>query len=190
MRVITRRTTPYNQVDSNWMVGGAAAAYNQSQSALKLTVSQGIFQQLQPGSENFNLPLMDAEANGAISIAKAANAVYAGTVTRLIFTNEFVTDATTTNEVDNLINQPQGATPSYMAQAHALGLEVGVRSNTFGQLTEPELALPCPVAKPGEKRRLHHAEPVPVERGDRDAAAGGGGGRVAVSMRSWPRRGR
>jgi hypothetical protein len=50
-------TTPYNQVDSNWMVGGAAAAYNQSQNALKLTVSQGIYQQLQPGSESFNIPL-------------------------------------------------------------------------------------------------------------------------------------
>ncbi|HEV3311278.1 MAG TPA: glycosyl hydrolase family 17 protein [Chloroflexota bacterium] len=130
-------TTPYNQVDSNWMVGGAAAAYNQSQGALKETVSQGIFQQLQPGSEAFNLPLMDAEANGAVSIAKAANAVYAGTVTRLIFTNEFVTDATTTNEVYDLINQPQGATPSFKDQAHGLGLEVGVRSNTFGQLTNP-----------------------------------------------------
>jgi hypothetical protein len=130
-------TTPYNQVDSNWMVGGAAAAYNQSQSALELTVSQGIYQQLQPMSENFNLPLMDAEANGAISIAKAANAIYPGTVTRLIFTNEFVTDATTTDEVENLITQPQGEAPSYLAQAHALGLEVGVRSNTFGQLTDP-----------------------------------------------------
>ncbi len=81
------------------MVGGAAAAYNQSQNALKLTVNQGIYQQLLPNSENFNIPLMTAEVNGAFSIAKAANAVYPGTVTRLIFTNEFVTDATTTNEV-------------------------------------------------------------------------------------------
>ena len=130
-------TTPYNQVDSNWMVGGAAAAYNQSKGALKMTVSQGIFQQLQPYSEQFNLPLMDAEANGAISIAKAANATYAGTVTRLVFTNEFVTDTTTTNEVDDLITQPQGATPSYAQQAHTLGLQVGVRSNAFGQLLNP-----------------------------------------------------
>jgi exo-beta-1,3-glucanase (GH17 family) len=128
--------TPYNQVDSAWMVGGAAAAYNQSQGAAKVTVSQGIFQQLQPGSKAFDLPLMDAEANGAISIAKSANSVYAGTVTRLIFTNEFVTDATTTNEVYDLINKPQGQTPSYKDQAHSLNLEVGVRSNTFGQLTD------------------------------------------------------
>src|SRR5262249_40141789 len=98
---------PYNQVDSAWMVGGAAAAYSQSQGALKVTVSQGIFQQLQDRSKTFNLPLMDAEANGAISIAKSANSVYAGTVTRLIFTNEFVTDAATTNEVYDLINEPQ-----------------------------------------------------------------------------------
>ncbi len=131
-------STPYNQVDSNWMVGGAAAAYNQSQKALKLTVNQGIYQQLLPNSENFNIPLMTAEVNGAFSIAKAANAVYPGTVTRLIFTNEFVTDATTTNEVLNLITQPQGSNPSYRDQAHALGLEVGVRSNTFGQLTDPQ----------------------------------------------------
>ena len=129
-------TTPYNQVDSTWMVGGAAAAYNQSKGALKETVSQGIFQQLQPKSELFNMPYMLAEANGAISIAKAANAVYAGTVTRLIFTNEFVADATTTNEVNDLINTPQqGQTASYKDQAHALGLAVGVRSNTFGNLT-------------------------------------------------------
>jgi exo-beta-1,3-glucanase (GH17 family) len=127
---------PYNTVDSNWMVGGVAAAYNQRQGALKLTVSQGIYQQLVPYTTNFNLPLMVAEANGAISIAKAANAVYAGTVTRLIFTNEFVHDAATTQAVDNFITQPQGdQSMSYLEQAHKLGLEVGVRSDSFGQLT-------------------------------------------------------
>jgi hypothetical protein len=129
--------TPYNQVDSNWMVAGAAAAYNQSKNALKVTVSQGIFQQLVPNTTNFNMPLMNAEVNGAFSIAKAAHGVYAGTVTRLIFTNEFVHDATTTQEVDNLITQAQGGNPSYKDQAHSLGLEVGVRSETFGQLTNP-----------------------------------------------------
>ena len=173
-------TTPYNQVDSNWMVGGAAAAYNQSQSALKLTVSQGIYQQLQPMSENFNLPLMDAEANGAISIAKAANAIYPGTVTRLIFTNEFVTDATTTNEVENLITQPQGGAPSYLAQAHAHGLEVGVRSNTFGQLTDPSSPYLVPLQNLVKKRRLHHVKPVSDQRGDREPCAGRGGRRSAV----------
>jgi exo-beta-1,3-glucanase (GH17 family) len=130
-------TTPYNQVDSTWMVGGAAASYNKSQGALDLTISQGIYQQLDANQINFNMPLMDAEANGALSIAGAANAVYPGTVTRLIFTNEFVTDATTTNEVDDLINDSQSGASSYAAQAHAMGLEVGVRSNTFGQLTNP-----------------------------------------------------
>jgi len=129
--------TPYNQVDSNWMVGSAAAAYNKSQGAVALTVSQGIYQQLQANLINFNTPLMDAEANGALSIASAANAVYPGTVTRLIFTNEFVTDATTTGEVYHFINDAQGSMASYATQAHNMGLEVGVRSNTFGQLTDP-----------------------------------------------------
>jgi exo-beta-1,3-glucanase (GH17 family) len=128
---------PYNQVDSNWMVGEAAAAYNKSQNALKLTVSQGIYQQLVGNTTAFNLPLMYAEANGAISIAKASNVIYPGTVTRLIFTNEFVHDAATTQAVDNLITQPHDSLPSYKDQAHSLGLEVGVRSDSFGQLTDP-----------------------------------------------------
>src|SRR5262249_3991031 len=85
-----------------------------------------------------------------ISIAKSANSVYAGIVTRLIFTNEFVTDAATTNEVYDLINKPQGETASYKDQAHSLNLEVGVRSNTFGQLTKSDSPYLVPLQNLGK----------------------------------------
>jgi exo-beta-1,3-glucanase (GH17 family) len=119
-------TTPWNQVDSAWMVGGAAANFNKRQGQLALTVSQGIFQQVQNGG--IVNPLMNAEINGALQIARTANAVYPRTVQRLVFTNEYVTNAATTTQVDQLILKNKAA-------AQALGLKVGVRSNTFGQLT-------------------------------------------------------
>ena len=119
-------TTPWNQVDSAWRVGGAAAAFNKHAGRLALTISQGIYQQVQNGG--ILNPLMTAEIDGAFHIAKNANATFAGTVRRLVFTNEYVTDATTTTQVDHLVEK-------YKAEAHKLGLQVGVRSNTFGQLT-------------------------------------------------------
>jgi glucan 1,3-beta-glucosidase len=114
-------STPYNQVDSNWMVGIAAAQYNAQKKALAVVVSQGIYQQADDAHQR-------AEIEGAFSIAAAANAAYPGSVKRLIFTNEYVTDAATTSQVLALINQ-------YSDRAHKAGLEVGVRSNTFGNLT-------------------------------------------------------
>lgn len=121
-------TTPYNKVDSAWMVAGAAANYNKAQKQLALTVQQGIYQQVQSGS--ILNSLMNAEINGAFQIAKAANAVYPGTVKRLVFTNEYATDAASTNQVDQLIKQNRD-------RAHDMGLTVGVRSQTFGQLNDP-----------------------------------------------------
>ena len=132
---------------------------------------------------------MDAEANGAISIAKAANAVYAGTVTRLIFTNEFVTDATTTNEVYDLINQPQGATPSYKDQAHSLGLRGGRALEYLRPAHQSELALSRAAAEPGEERRLHHAEPVSRRMSTPRRHSKGRRTLQCNTMRSWPRRG-
>ena len=123
--------TAWNAVDSNWMVGPSAANINSSMGRKVLDVAQGIYQQLDsPGSNGFNLPLMNAEINGALSIAQNANAIFPQTVTRLIFTNEFVTDATSATNLTSLIRQ-------YATQAHELGLAVGVRSQVFGQLTNP-----------------------------------------------------
>lgn len=121
-------STPWNQVDSNWMVGGSAASYNHQQGNVSMTVSQGIFQQVQ--NHSILNPLMTAEINGAFQIARNANATFPGTVQRLVFTNEYITNAATTSEVDQLIQ-------TYKAQAHQLGLRVGVRSNAFGNLTDP-----------------------------------------------------
>jgi exo-beta-1,3-glucanase (GH17 family) len=119
---------PWNMVDSNWQVGPAAAAYNKQQGKPTITVSQGIFQQVQNGS--IANAFQEAEVADAFQDASNANATFAGTVTRLVFTNEYVTSAATTDQVNALItaNKPK---------AHDMGLEVGVRSNTFGQLTNP-----------------------------------------------------
>lgn len=119
-------TTPYNKVDSAWMVGSAAANLNKRQGKLALTVSHGAFQQVQSGS--ILNPLMTAEINGALAIAKNANAIFPRTVQRLVITNEYVANAATTTQVDQLVQKNKAA-------AQALGVKIGVRSNTFGQLT-------------------------------------------------------
>jgi exo-beta-1,3-glucanase (GH17 family) len=116
-------TTPWNQVDSNCHVAVAAAQVNQQQSKVAIEVSQGIYQQPTPD-------LQQAEIAAAFAAAQAANAVFAKTVTTLVFTNEYVTDATTTSAVTAmLIDNKQ--------KAKNLSLKVGVRSQTFGQLTNP-----------------------------------------------------
>ena len=86
-------------------------------------VSQGIYQQP-------TLELQQAEIAAAFAAAQAANSVFANTVTTLVFTNEYVTDATTTSAVTAMLtgNKPK---------AKNLNLKVGVRSQTFGQLTNP-----------------------------------------------------
>lgn len=121
--------TPWNKVDSNWMVASEAAKYNKANNGLKLTVNQGIYQQTDiPG--NIVPDQMNIEIANAFAIAADANATYSGTVKRLIFTNEYVTTASSTNAVNQLIT-------AHKAAAHAKGIEVGVRSQTFGQLTNP-----------------------------------------------------
>jgi exo-beta-1,3-glucanase (GH17 family) len=111
---------PYDKVDSAWEVPIAAAKLNKAQNRLALTVSQGIYQRNTPAQ-------MTSEIDEAFKIAKVANKIYPGTVNRLIFTNEYVTNATTTNQVNELITK-------YKPAAHKMGLQVGVRSQTFGQL--------------------------------------------------------
>ena len=113
--------TPWNQVDSNCHVAGAAAQVNQQQGKVAIEVSQGIYQQSTPA-------LQQAEIAAAFAAAEAANAVFPNTVTTLVFTNEYVTDATTTAAVTAMLtgNKPKAKT---------LNLKVGVRAQTFGQLT-------------------------------------------------------
>ncbi len=115
--------TPWNQVDSNCHVAGAAAQVNQQQGKVAIEVSQGIYQQPTP-------ELQQAEIAAAFAAAQAANAVFPNTVTSLVFTNEYVTDGTTTAGVTAMLAANQ-------ANAKGLGLKVGVRSQTFGQLTNP-----------------------------------------------------
>ena len=138
--------TPLNKLDSNSLVAGAAANYNNQAKFLAVIVSQGISQQVQSGSLDTVHTI--TEINDAFKIAEAANNTFPGTVKRLIFTNEYVTNATTTNQVDQLINMKpdlQGQPPppsykpsykSYKEWANGMGLTVGVRSNTFGQLND------------------------------------------------------
>lgn len=121
--------TPWNKVDSNWMVASEAANYNKANNGLKVTVNQGVYQQTDAAG-NLAPDRMGIEVSNAFSIAADANATYSGTVKRLIFTNEYVTNASTTSAVNQLITANKAA-------AHAKGMEVGVRSQTFGQLTNP-----------------------------------------------------
>jgi len=115
--------TPWNQVDSNCHVAGAAAQVNQQQGKVAIAVSQGIYQQPAPD-------LQQAEIAAAFAAAQAANSVFANTVTTLVFTNEYVTDAATTGAVTAMLTANK-------SKANGLNLKVGVRSQTFGQLTNP-----------------------------------------------------
>ena len=116
-------TQPWNQVDSNCHVAGAAAQLNQQMGKVAIEVAQGIYQQS-------DTALQQAEVEAAFSAAQAANGVYANTVTSFVFTNEYVTDAQTTNAVNAMI-------AANKQRAHNLNIKVGVRSHTFGQIADP-----------------------------------------------------
>ncbi len=116
-------TTPWDQVDSNCHVAGAAAQINQLRNQVAIEVAQGIYQQPNP-------ELQQAEIQAAFSAASAANAVFANTVTSLVFTNEYVVDAQTANAVNDMIVANKD-------NAHNLNIKVGVRSQTFGNIADP-----------------------------------------------------
>ena len=117
-------TTPWNQVDSNCLVAGAAAQLNHQMGKLVIQVAQGIYQHTDAG-------LQQREIEAAFSAANAANAVYPNTLTSLVFTNEYVVDAATSNAVNAMIVK-------YKQRAQQLGVKVGVRSHTFGEIANPQ----------------------------------------------------
>lgn len=116
-------TQPWNQVDSNCHVADAAAQLNQQMGKVAIEVAQGIYQ-------HSDTALQQAEVEAAFSAAQSANGVYANTVTSLVFTNEYVIDSQTTNAVNTMITANK-------QRANNLNIKVGVRSHTFGQLTDP-----------------------------------------------------
>ena len=73
--------TPWNQVDSNCHVAGAAAQVNQQQGKAAIEVSQGIYQQPTPA-------LQQAEIAAAFAAAQAANAGYTNTRTSQVLKKE------------------------------------------------------------------------------------------------------
>lgn len=119
---------PYNKLDSTWEVASAAADLNKAQKKLVMTVSQGIYQQTN-NDGTINPTAMNAEINDAFQIVTNANKIYPGTVTRLIFTNEYVKNAAKTSAVDAMVLANK-------AKANAMGIQVGVRAETFGVLTD------------------------------------------------------
>ncbi len=123
--------TPWNQVDSNCHVAEAAAQLNRRLGKRAIEVSQGIYQQPTP-------ELQQAEIAAAMTATREANAVFPNTVTSLVFTNEYVTDATTTGAVTAMLISTKAA-------AKTLGLKIGVRSQTFGQLTDPRSSYLAPL---------------------------------------------
>ena len=120
-------TTAWDKVDSDWMVGIAAANINAQAGQKVIDVVQGIYQQVYPTTSTFT-PLMEAEVNGAFSIAANANIIFPQTVTKLVFTDDFFVDAQSTANLTTLVG-------NYTTAAHAAGLQVGVRSLNFGELT-------------------------------------------------------
>jgi exo-beta-1,3-glucanase (GH17 family) len=96
-----------------------AAAINKEAHALKLTVSQGIFQQA-------NAADWRSEIKTAIEVTKMANETYPGTVNRLIFSNEYVNTPARTDEVIAFINEYRSQIP---------GVQAGVRLNNLGDLS-------------------------------------------------------
>lgn len=119
-------STAWNKVDSNCLVAGAAASINKKAGKLVVEVAQGIYQQS-------STDLQNAEIAGALSAATAANKTYAGTVTSLIFTNEYCYDEANTKSVLAMINAFKKGNPG-------AGLKLGVRSNAMGNLTSPYTA--------------------------------------------------
>jgi|GEM_PF-2983671 len=119
-------TTPWNQVDSNCHVAVAAAQLNKLRGKVAIEVAQGVYQQS-------NAELQQAEIKAAFSAASAANALVSNTVTSLVFTNEYIVDAQTTNAVNAMI-------VANKQNAHNLNIKVGVRSNAFGNIAAPNSA--------------------------------------------------
>ena len=116
-------TTPWNQLDSNCLVAGAAAQLNRQMGRVAIEVAQGIYQHSDPAVQQI-------EINAAFSAAESANASYPNTVTSFIFTNEYITDAQTTNAVNAMI-------VANKQKARERGIKVGVRSHTFGHIANP-----------------------------------------------------
>ncbi len=112
------RNLPLNEYNSNILIPGDAAQYNKQQGALKLTVSQGIFQQDSPAA-------WKSEIETAIKITKSANQTYPGTVNRLIFSNEYVRTPAEINQVNHYISQYKSQVP---------GIQVGVRLENLGAM--------------------------------------------------------
>jgi exo-beta-1,3-glucanase (GH17 family) len=109
---------PLDNLNSNVLVATDAAKINKAANALKLTVSQGIFQQ--DSAANW-----DSEIETAIKVTKMANEIYPGTVNRLIFSNEYLDSAARINQVMTLITKNRSQVP---------GVQVGVRINNLGDL--------------------------------------------------------
>ncbi len=109
---------PLKDLNSNVLVATDAAAINKQANAQMLTVSQGIFQQ--PGAAAWK-----SEIDTAIKVSQIANKTYAGTVNRLIFSNEYVDTPARVDEVIALVNKYRSQVP---------GVQVGVRLNNLGQL--------------------------------------------------------
>jgi exo-beta-1,3-glucanase (GH17 family) len=110
---------PDDDLDSNVLVAKDAALMNKAAGTLKLTVSQGIFQQ--DSAANW-----DSEIETAIKETKMANEIYPGTVNRLIFSNEYLYSPANVDQVIGLIDKYRSQVP---------GVAVGVRMNNLGDLT-------------------------------------------------------
>jgi exo-beta-1,3-glucanase (GH17 family) len=111
---------PFNKLNSNVLVATDAAEINKQAKSLKLTVSQGIFQQ-------DNSAAWKSEIETAIKITKAANQIYPGTVTRLVFTNEYLDTPARIERVMNFIKDYRSQVP---------GVQVGVRVQNLGVLND------------------------------------------------------
>ncbi len=116
------------------LIAPTVAARNAASPTSRITMYQGIFQQLENGRIGTGGPtsftpnsVMAAETDKALALADSANTTSANTCVGLVFTNEFVHDETSTSDVRGLINW-------YKTQNPTANLPIAVRNESWGQV--------------------------------------------------------
>lgn len=75
--------------------------------------------------------MQDREVNTAFAIAENVNRIYSGTITGITFTNEYFTDVGKGEKMLGMLRWDK-------QRAHNLGLKVGVRIHTCGEIRNPQ----------------------------------------------------
>ena len=108
----------WDSLDSNCLVARAAAQINSQKGFVAISVSQGIYQ-------NSDYNIQQKEISNAFLAAQDANGIYPKTVWGLTFTNEYLTDVSSGNQIWKMITDNK-------VKATQMGLKVGTRIHVCG----------------------------------------------------------